>query len=117
VDTDGSLTFLKKEKKIHDYPRISISISNGSLMNDINIQLRQLKFETAFSSRVRFYERTGNRYSHWEIDMNGREMLEKWMKEIGFRNSVHLSKYQIWTKHSFCPPKTTHHHRYQLLKE
>jgi hypothetical protein len=103
ADTDGSLTFLKKDKKIHDYPRISISISNELLMNDINTTLRKLKFKTVFYSRVRFDKRTGNRYSHWEIDMNGREMLEKWMKEIGFRNKVHLCKYKLWKSHGFVP--------------
>jgi len=114
VDTDGSLTFLKKEKDLHDYPRISISISNEALMNDINIQLRKMEFETAFSSRVRFDNRTGNRYSHWEIDINGRKMLEKWMREVGFRNQIHLSKFEVWAKQGFCPPRSTLERRYQL---
>jgi len=117
VDTDGSLTFLRKQKDIHDYPRVSISMSNELLMKDINVQLRSLKFDTSFYSRIRFDKRTGRWYSHWHIDINGEKMLERWMKEISFGNQIHLTKYRIWAKHGFCPPRTTLQRRCQLLEE
>jgi hypothetical protein len=113
-DTDSSLRFIRKREK-YDYPQISLKSSNENLAKDVNKQLNDLGFNTAFHFENLIDSRTGKRYPLWIIDINGRKMLEKWMKEISFRNSIHLTKYGIWKKHGFCPPKTTLQQRLKIL--
>lgn len=115
-DTDGSLRFIRKREK-HDYPQISLKSSNKNLANDVNKQLKNLGFDTAFHFENIFDSRTRKRYPLWIIDMNGRKMLERWMKEIRFRNDIHLTKYRIWKEHGFCPPKTTLQQRLKILEK
>lgn len=51
------------------------------------------------------------------INLNGRNNLVNWMKNIGFRNPKHLTKYSIWKKFGFCPPNTTILERRQILRD
>jgi hypothetical protein len=43
-------------------------------------------------------------------------MLEKWMSEIGFHSSKHLTKYSLWKKYGFCPAKTSTPERILMLE-
>jgi hypothetical protein len=115
ADSDGSLTFLKKYKETHYYPRVTITICNKPLLIDINSQLRNLGFETTFNSRLRLDARTRRNYGHWEIHINGEKMLKKWVDEVGFRNPVQTTKYQVWEELGFCPPNTNLRQRLDIL--
>jgi hypothetical protein len=113
-DTDSSLRFIRKREK-YDYPQISLKTSNENLARDVNKQLKNLAFNTAFHFENIFDSRTRKRYPLWITDINGRKMLERWMKEIGFRNNIHTTKYRIWKECGFCPPKTTLQQRFRIL--
>jgi len=113
-DADGTLKFIRKRDK-HDYPQIRLDLANENLAKDINDQLKILGFQTAFYFRSRFDSRNRKYYSLWSIDLNGRRMLERWIKEIGFRNNIHLTKYKIWKERGFCSPKTTLQQRFKIL--
>ena len=113
-DTDGSLRFIRKQEE-YDYPQISLKSSNEKLAKDVNKQLNDLGFKTAFHFENIFDSRTRKRYPLWIIDVNGRKMLERWMKEIGLRNKVHLTKFRIWKEHGSCPPRTTLQQRLRIL--
>jgi len=113
-DADGTLKFVRKRDK-HDYPQIRLDLANENLAKDINDQLKILGFQTVFYFRNRFDSRNRKYYSLWSIDLNGRRMLERWMKEIGFRNNIHLTKYEIWKEYGFCSPKTTLQQRLKIL--
>lgn len=115
-DTDGLLRFIRKKREIYDYPQISLKSSKKDLATDINNSLRKLGFKTTFYLENIFDSRTRKIYSLWIIDINGRKMLEQWMKEIGFRNDIHLTKYRIWEKQGSCPPRTTLQQRLKILK-
>jgi hypothetical protein len=42
--------------------------------------------------------------------------LNQWMKLIGTKNPVKLSRYLIWKKHGFCPTNTNFQQREDILK-
>ena len=115
-DTDSSLRFIRKRGK-YDYPQFSLKSSNENLAKDVKKQLNNLRFNIAFHFENIFDSRTRKRYPLWIIDINGRKMLEKWMKEISFRNNIHTTKYKIWKEYGFCPPRTTVQQRLRILNE
>jgi len=113
-DTDSSLRFIRKREK-YDYPQISLKSSNEKLAKDVNKQLKDLGFNTALHFENILDLRTRKRYPLWIIDINGEEMLERWMKEIAFRNNIHSTKYRIWKEKGFCPPRTTLQQRLKMV--
>lgn len=60
-------------------------------------------------------ERTKKIYIKHNIYVSGKDNLDRWIKTIGFSNPVHLTKFQIWDKFGFCPPKTTLRERLKIL--
>ena len=89
MDTDGSFCFLKKS----GYPSIQISTTSENLA----VQLREILASRGFRVTVRKQERKENGWNtrYW-VTVNGVEMIEKWMREIGFSNSRHFQKYEKW---------------------
>ena len=49
--------------------------------------------------------------------MSGNELLLKFFKKIGSKNSVKLSRFKIWEKFGFCPPHTTLKQREDILND
>lgn len=121
-DADGCLCFKKGwsgkryiefKKTHHYYPQISIcSISKDLIVVDVKHIL----------------DSVGLHYIIWEMMPNGKgeckkyfatingvTQLELWMSKIGTSNPVHSSKYEVWKKFGFCPPKTTLEQRMALL--
>ena len=43
--------------------------------------------------------------------------MSTWMKLIGTKNLVKLSRYLVWKKFRFCPPHTTLQQREDILNE
>jgi hypothetical protein len=40
------------------------------------------------------------------VVLNHKADINKWMKEIGFKNEKHVSKVNLWQKNGFVPPFT-----------
>lgn len=104
TDTDGSLFFAKRGTyKNNSYPVIEIKLHNNpEFIKDVSNHLRKIGLKT--------------NNNHMKIQINGKENLNKWMKEINFKNPVHLTRYLIWKKLKYCPPQTNILSRLKILK-
>ena len=101
-DTDGSLFFAKRGTyKLNEYPVIEIKMCDSKFID----QLSKLLSLLGFKSVKRKYK----------IQLNGRELTEKWINEIGIRNFNSISRYLVWKKFKYCPPKTTLKQRLKML--
>lgn len=116
MDTDCSLVFQKKSIE-HNYPIIKMASKSEKLILDIKNILDEFKI-TGFV----IYNR--HRKSNFlkeavinEIYISGRRNLKQWIGKIGFHNSKHITKYLIWKKIGYCPPKTNINTRKCILRK
>ncbi len=94
ADTDFCISFKKKYKSTGYYPVISGSSKSKLFIQEINEVLRKKGFKTVLSLD---YKRKDSRlkkgYSIINIiELNGKNNLNKWMEDVGFRSPKHLSK-------------------------
>jgi intein/homing endonuclease len=117
ADTDSSLTFLKKYKSIHYYPVIHFTSSSKILVEQFSEALNRLGIphNTIFDCK-QYDKRTGKTYIKSELFVCGKKNLALWMKVIGFHNPSYITRYEVWKKFGFCPPKTTVKQRILMLK-
>lgn len=110
-DTDGCITFERKHRKIHYYPRIILSTSSKSLSESICNILGDI----GIKYWLQLYRHKGenNRYKIW---VRGKEEVDKWFRYVRSNNPSKLSKYLIWKKYGFCPPNTTYIQRKLILR-
>ncbi len=102
VDTDGSLFFAKRGTyKLNEYPVIEIKMHDENFINQIFYSLKNLGFKVN-KTKIK-------------IQLNGKDNLQKWINEIGFRNLNLQSRYFLWKKLSYCPPKTKLRQRLIML--
>ena len=114
IDTDFSLSFRHGK-----YPRIGLEtpIQNKKFIEQISIILR----ETGISHTICITNKIDKRYTPYKIsksyrlDINGYKNLEKYISEIGFRSSKHLTKLELWRRTGFCKPLSTYQERLKLL--
>jgi hypothetical protein len=105
-DSDGSVVFSRKTSGAYQYPTIEIKTESYSL----GLSVKQILVTAGFRSSL-------NRSAEsWIVRTNGKKMLELRMNKIGSRNIKHLTKYLVWKKAGFCPPKTTVLGRMRILK-
>ncbi len=90
ADTDFSLIF-RKRKTIKSWPRITADIKSKQLIYDICEILRIVDIKVA-GPYTRNRVRNESPYTAYQIDINGHENFQKWMKLIGFRNKKHRIK-------------------------
>ena len=118
-DTDGCLSFRKCYGKYnqfkrdhHHYPSICFSTVSIDLSEDIAHMLRVLNFKFFQTS---YQPKKINENKKFLTIINGVFQLEKWIKVVGIKNPVKLSRYQIWKKFGFCPTHTTLAQRKDIL--
>ena len=96
VDSDGCFTVKKRHKSFPYYPVVSLQLKSGFLVKDI----KQILFEMDIGFTSCFLnpldKRTGKRHSKYEIDINGRKRVRKWVYDVGFNNPRHIKKYKRW---------------------
>jgi len=95
MDTDGTLFFSKKTYKNPIYPTIEIRTCSKLLA----IQITELLKQHDFRARLR-----GNQEEGYHVALYGKEMLNRWVKEIGFSNSKHLNKIPLYKSENFKIP-------------
>jgi intein/homing endonuclease len=120
-DADGCLSFERKlkgravafKRTYHYYPRITLaSISKGLISTDIKQMLENV--DTRYNIRKRKLGEKEKHESYLAV-VNGAIQLESWMRKIGSSNPVHITKYNVWKRFGFCPPKTTLNQRLAML--
>jgi hypothetical protein len=109
-ETDGSLYFSKSKKiKYTSYPRIEIKTSSKKLALQIFELLKQKAFKVQ--------KRPSKTDKTIRVYLSGSEMLNKWLKEIGFSSMKKYSKYLFWKKFGYYIPKTPYKKRMILIRE
>lgn len=120
-DADGSLTFERKPYRgrvefkgiYHYYPRIALpSISKDLSLTDIKQMLEAVGLQ--YNTCERAPSRKGKN-KVYIVAITGAAQLRFWMKEVKSSNPVHLSKYHVWKKFGFCPPRTTLEQKLAML--
>ncbi len=117
-DTDGSISCQRnysiKNNQKHTQIRISLGCTSKELMLEINDLLRNFGFKTLIRQTLK---QDGIRKPDTKVVLSGGIQVNRWFELIGSKNPKHISKYQIWKKFGFCPPKTTLAERMQMLKK
>jgi len=114
-DTDGSVTFKKKYRDRHYYPVIKIDSKSKLLILQISGLLETFGISNYTSLDDEILNSNGTKSIRNTLFISGNKMLEKWFSVIGSSNYVHLSKFLVWKKFGFCPPKTTQKQRKMFL--
>ena len=108
ADTDGSLFFGRKGTyRKYLYPTIELKSVSIKLLKQFKVLLQS----SGFAPRLR----RGHKSKASVLYLSGRKQLSMWINEIGFSNPKHLTKYQVWKKIGYCPPRTTLRDRLQIL--
>lgn len=113
-DTDGCLTFDKKHKKYHYYPRIILVTCSYELFENVCEILG--KIGILFHTQI-YKSKKDNENTSYRIWVRGKNRVEKWISVIGCNNPSKLSRYKIWKEFGFCPPNLTFEQRKQILKK
>lgn len=118
-DTDGCLTFGKKygnykefKRNMHCYPIIVISTVSMGLSEDMHNIFKKLNLNFVFYKYKPKKETESLKYI---FRLNGVNNINTWMKEIGTKNPIQYSRFLVWKKYGFCPPKTTYSQRLKML--
>ena len=111
ADTDFSLTFSKKHKARHCYPSIVGSMASKTIID----QAAKILVDAGFKVSKSAYKRK-DKNTEYILRVFGSSQLEKWIIKISFSNSKHMTKYLLWKKFGFCPPKTTIEQRKLILE-
>jgi len=101
-DTDGCISFKKRQTKKPYYPVISLSSKSKKLieetskiLKEFNLKVVEIYDYKVFDKRLKQGFNVINR-----IEMNGFENLQTWMGTIGFLSPKHLSKIKKYWKES-----------------
>ena len=107
-ESDGSLYFSRsKVMKYPSYPRLEIRTSSKRLAYQILEILNKRNYN------IRIME---TKYGDFKVYLSGEEMLNKWLKEVGFSNVNTITKYKLWKKLGYYIPKITARQRRKILK-
>lgn len=102
-DTDGCLTFLKRHRKIHYYPRIDICSNSSRLIKQVSRILEKNEFVLTTTYDEIRNAGNGTLCKTSRLFLNGQENLFRWMKKIGTSNPKNRNKFNIWQKYGYLP--------------
>ncbi len=98
-DTDFSVSFKKNRKGVYVEPRMEMFCNSRNLAVDICNALRKFNFTFSFEETKR------RNFNEFRIRMYGKRNLNKWIDEIGFKNTYILAKINFWKKFGYFVPK------------
>ena len=118
-DTDGNIFFRKSYNNLNNfknsnnhYPVIRIVTTSKFLAEGVIKLLHELDILFSYYSYDPKKSSEGRQYL---LSISGIDGLERWMKLIGMKNSVKLSRYLVWKKFGFCPTNITLKQREDIL--
>lgn len=119
ADCDGNINFLKRKEKYCEfkrtfncYPRIEISSVSKEVIIGISYMLKKLGIKHTLCAK-RSYKY--NEKDQLRISVRGKERVENWMTKIGLNNPAQYTKYLVWKKFGYCPPRITIEKRKEIL--
>ncbi|MEK6984590.1 MAG: LAGLIDADG family homing endonuclease [Nanoarchaeota archaeon] len=117
IDTDGSV-YCKKD---YNYPakgyikiRIAIGSISKNLIKESSHLLKNLGIHNLILKDYKPMALNCKEVSRLQID--GPNVLD-YFNVISSKNPKHITKFQVWKKFGFCPPRTMIEQRYLMLKE
>jgi len=116
-DTDGTVYFEKNYSKNtikHERPKIKIATTSETLKNQIKQMCKNLGI-TAMEKRP--YKGKRDKNEMHSLVIYRKSDVEKWFRDVGFNNTKHRTKIELWKKLGHCPPKTTIEQRKTMLRE
>ncbi len=118
-DTDGNLYFRKSyaginkfNKTYNHYPILTIVSISKFLIEGLIKMLMDM--DIVFNYHSYDPKKLSESRKHY-VSISGTDRLERWMKLIGMKNPVKLTRYLIWKKFDFCPSHTTLEQRKDIL--
>jgi len=102
-DTDGSVTFKKKNHNNHNYPVLKIDNKSSKLILQINSILKKIGISSSFQLNRPHFSSNGSKSLISTIYVSGKSNLVKWFNLISPKNEIHITKFEIWQKFGFCP--------------
>ncbi len=115
-DTDGSIYFEKNysaKSDKHIRPKIKLGTTSETLKNQIKQMCKSIGIRVIDKKP---YKGKRDKNMNYELVIYRKMDIEKWIKEVGFNNSKHTTKIQVWNKLGYCPPKKTINQRKEILK-
>ena len=115
-DTDGTLYFQKNyssKNPINNQPRIKLGLTSKIIITQTKMMLEKLGFSPTFKKPY-----LGKRDKHlvYSIILDKKVDIENFINKIEFKNSKHYTKWQVFKKLGYCPPKTNLKQRKAILE-
>jgi len=123
-DSDGCIFFQKDytryakdfNAKYHSKARLRISSISEMLINQLFDLSKKHGFKCLKRRIKRGFKNNRNNKDVFIFEINELNSLKKWFGVIRPSNPKHTTKYLIWRKFGFCPPRTNINQRKDILK-
>lgn len=104
-------------KKYHCQPRIILTSTSKKLIIQSFEILKKLGFHPEkIKLRKGGLKNKRNCSKSYIIKINKLDEIKRWFEKIKLsKNPKHITKYLIWKKHGFCPPKLSQNQRKRIL--
>jgi len=112
-DTDGSLYFERnKGNNRNNQPRIKLGMVSKKLIKEVKFLLESQGLNPMLKKPYK--GKKDKNYVH-SVLIYRKSDVKNYIRIIGFKNSKHYTKWQIYKKLGYCPPRTTLKKRNQIL--
>lgn len=116
-DTDGTISFKKRDKEENYYPVIKVTSKSKILIEQIEKILKSKGINSSIQYDVSRQDKRGFKTIDNQLFINGEKNLEKFINIIGFSNIKHITKYLVWKKLGQLKPYTSLDERLEMLPE
>jgi intein/homing endonuclease len=116
-DTDGNIYFDKNRSakvRINNQPVIKIGTVSEKLACQVFELLKRMNFHPR---KKKPYKGTRDKNKVHTVLIYRRNDISNFIKEIGFKNPKHYTRWLIYKKFGFCPPHTNLRERIKMLKQ
>jgi len=123
-DADGSFWCEKSRSKYsvewkrtyHQHPEFQIGSCSKKLLEQIKKLLDEFNIESKVVLRARAGRRNNRNVSNfYGLRIRKKSHIEKWFAIIGSNNPRNQTRYQVWKKYGFLPPRTSISQRREML--
>jgi len=114
-DTDGCIYFDKNrsaKNPINNQPTIKLGTVSKKLANQVFNSLKRLGLNPRMKKP---YQGKKDKNKVYCVLIYRRDDIRFFIREIEFKNPKHCTKWLIYEKFGFCPPKTNIKERFKIL--
>lgn len=115
-DTDGSIWFEKNrtcKTPINNVPIIKLGGVSSKLVEQTFNLLKGLGMHPRIKKP---YKGKRDKNPVHTVIIYRREDIKYFIENIGFKNPKHFTKWEVYKKEGYCPPRTTLYQRQEILK-